>query len=420
MAKTITTDRGCATAKAGPDGTRADHTIGGSPGLKLRVTADGRKSWSLLYRRASDGKRCRVGLGEYPAMGLADAKTEAGRLRNVVRLGEDPAGQRTGAKKDLTFAGLAEQWIERHAKVKKRSWPEDQRMLDHDILPRMGVMRAKSVAKADVVRVVDTVADRGSGYMANRVLVLVRTIYNWGARRGLVEINPAALLDKPIDEEARTRKLSRPEIKKFWLDIDGAPATEAIRLLLRLSLLLGQRINELAAARKSEFDLSAARWTIPGRRAMPGKRQETGTKNKLDHVLPLGPKAVELLERVLVLSKGSEWLFPSPRGRGDVPVGKSAVSRAWGRSRDELGLADVHAHDLRRSFATIAGWSGYTDFEIGLCLGHITSRAPVTGIVYNQADYIPEKTRVIRDVEERLLAIVEDREPEIVESRLRA
>jgi integrase len=70
------------------------------------------------------------------------------------------------------------------------------------------------------------------------------------------------LLDKPGQEEARTRCLSEAEIRNFWYGLDRAPMTPPLRLVFRLALLLGQRANEIALARKAEIDLEARLWAI--------------------------------------------------------------------------------------------------------------------------------------------------------------
>ena len=157
-------------------------------------------------------------------------------------------------------------------------------------------------------------------------------------------------------------------------------------------------------ARKNEFDLDAKRWNLPGVRVMPGNRKESGAKNKSNHPLPLSEKAIELLRQAFELAGRSEWLFPSRTKEG--PIGEAAVSRAWGRARGELKLADLQARDLRRSFATVAGWCGYKDFDIGLVLNHITTRGPVTSI-YNRAEYLDEKREVIEAVGRRLFEFIE-------------
>ena len=133
---------------------------------------------------------------------------------------------------------------------------------------------------------------------------------------------------------------------------------------------------------------------IPRRNTKP----EGGTKNKLDHVLPVGDLTRARIEDAFVFSKDSEWLFPSPKGAGFEPVGEKAASRAWRRVRGGLGLDDVHVHDFRRTYGTVAASLGYNDFEVGLCLNHKTARGKVTSI-YNRFQYLPEKKRLIADVD---------------------
>lgn len=402
MKTVISTDRQAQAAKPGEDGGRVDYSVARQPGLQLRVTST-RKLWSLQYVRRSDGKRRRVQLGEYPATGLAEVCIRAGKLRNEIQAGADPARDRETERDAATFEALALNWLERHAKVKKRSWRQDERMIRHDLLPSIGGMRAGQVTRVDIVHLIDAIADRGSPYSANRVLTLANTIFRWGMKRGEIEVNPAAMIGKPGNEQRRKRALTEDEIKGFWLGLEAAKLSAQMRIILRLTLLLGVRINELALARKAEFDLDGGRWLIPGTREMPGGRKDSGAKNKREHPLPLGAEAIRLLHEAFRLSGDPEWLFPSSTNKGQ-PVGETAVSRAWGRVRDAMALGDVQARDLRRSFATVAGWCGFDDFNAGLVLNHTTARGTVTSI-YNRAEYIPEKTRVIEAVERRILEI---------------
>jgi hypothetical protein len=96
----------------------------------------------------------------------------------------------------------------------------------------------------------------------------------------------------------------------------------------------------LGLARQNEFDFVNHIWIVPGRREMPNGRKESGQKNKDDHHLPLTREVSALLRRAIELGKGSECLFPSPRpARGKhegepPPIGETAISRAYRRSRD--------------------------------------------------------------------------------------
>jgi len=321
--------------------------------LRLRVTGDKRggvsRVWSLLYTRKSDSKKCRLTLGEYPALSLSEACHLASRHRNEAWEGKDPAAERRKAKEALTFERLAVLWLERHAKVKKRSWAEDERMMRTNLLPTLGAKKAESIAKSDVVATIHKIMDRGASYQANRNLALLRTIFNWAIDHDFVETNPALRIPRPAKEIERVRVLSEAEIRQFFAMIGSAPMTRPVQIALELALLTGARISEILEARKGAFDLTQSLWTIPGRRLLPSaKRPEGGTKNKLDHVLPLGDLTRARIEEAFVFSKDSEWLFPSPKGAGFEPVGEKAASR-------ELGGVSELPWDLRMSTSTTSG-----------------------------------------------------------------
>src|SRR5271166_1771984 len=124
MSKTLSTDRGCSLSKPGPGGAQVDYSIQGERGLRLRVSANrfGNivKSWSLLYRRKSDEKRCRVHLGCYPEMSLAQARMEARKRLVEVSSGSDPAATMRLKQEVATFAEMAGYWLEQYAKKRRK------------------------------------------------------------------------------------------------------------------------------------------------------------------------------------------------------------------------------------------------------------------------------------------------------------
>jgi hypothetical protein len=209
MTRALSSDRGAASAKPGERGKRIDYAVKGERGLRLRVTGDQKgnitRIWSLLYTRRSDRKNCRLTLGEYPALPLAEACRLAGRYRNDAWDGKDPAHERRKTKEALTFEALAKAWLERHAKVKKRSWAEDERMMQTNLLPPLGAKKAQAVTKADVISVIHKIVDRGARTQANRNLALIRTIFNWAIDHDFVETNPALRIPKPAEEIERAR-----------------------------------------------------------------------------------------------------------------------------------------------------------------------------------------------------------------------
>src|SRR5437899_11434635 len=110
--------------------------------------------------------------------------------------------------------------MERHAKAKKRSWREDQRILDHDVLPAWRTRKAKDITARDVRQLLDGIVDRGAPIQANHVFALVRKVFNWAAApdRALVPQfqNPCRGIEQPAPARQRDRVLTADELRAVW------------------------------------------------------------------------------------------------------------------------------------------------------------------------------------------------------------
>ncbi|HEX4997397.1 MAG TPA: integrase arm-type DNA-binding domain-containing protein, partial [Terriglobia bacterium] len=253
------------TLKPGPK--RRDYHDTDCPGLTLRVTPSGAKSWTLMYYAGK--RRRRLTIGSFPAIGLHDARKQGQKKRGAIQLGADPAAEKKAAREAGTFGELAAQYLD--AKKHKRSIREDARIVDVYLNPRFEHAAAKDVKRSDIGAMLQTVA-ADAPVMANRVLACIRGIYNWAIGAGLLESTPCLRLQPPAPEKSRTRCLTNDEIRAVWKALDASTST-AIADLYKLRLLTAQRGGEIMGAAWSEFDLESRWWTIPGSR----------TKNKLDH-----------------------------------------------------------------------------------------------------------------------------------------
>jgi len=86
----------------------------------IRVSCSGRKTWTIYYR--FHGRKRRLSLGTFPTVPLADARERARKALSRVADGEDPATEKLLARQAGTFDELAEEYLQRHAKRKKKSW----------------------------------------------------------------------------------------------------------------------------------------------------------------------------------------------------------------------------------------------------------------------------------------------------------
>lgn len=367
-----------------PNSGRVEYWDATVTGLGLRVSESGRKSWVLMYRHQRRLRR--LTLGTYPVIPLAKAREMAGgALREVVD-GQDPAAIKKSERDADTFGELAERYIERYAKQRKRSWKEDRRALDRDLLPRFGHRKATDINRREVIACLDEIKARGAPILANRTLEIIRRIYNWGIAQELVEANPAVMIERPGEETRRDRVLSDGEIRAVWKALDDGPLRYDAKF--KLMFLTAQRPGEVRQMRWSDIDEDTAWWTIPAK----------FSKNRLAHQVPLISNARTLLKK-LDRVEDCDWVFPSPIG--DKPIGSYA--KALARIRNASGV-EFWAHDIRRTVATrLTGDLGISRLVVGRILNHAE-----VGVIstYDRHSYNTEKRQALEAWGQRLKEIL--------------
>jgi integrase len=378
----------------------------GNAGFGMRVSPAGRKSWIYLYR--FEGKSRRMTLGTYPAVGLASAHVKHAQAKELLEKGDDPGSlhveKRRAERQAETVQTLADEYLEKWARPRKRSAGEDERILNKDVIPTWGKRKARSITRRDVILLLDGIVDRGSPIQANRTLAVVRKMFNFAISRDIVGATPVAMVKAPARENQRDRVLSAEEIRIFWNGLDQAPMSAAVKLLLKLQLATAQRKGELVGAALSEFDFDEGVWTISAARV----------KNRIAHRVPLSPLTLELIEEARDVAKQAEiarveklpgveprepeWLFPSPHGNG--PIKPKTVNNALQIAMEPIkkgkapaiNLRNVTPHDLRRTAASNMAALGINRLVISKILNHVESS--VTSI-YDRHGYDAEKRHAL-------------------------
>ncbi len=384
------TDRGLLAVKVK---TRTDFTDPKREGLVLRVTPNGSKTWALVYRRKSDGKKGRVTIGGFGdgsgLYGLADARDRAVSLKSEVIAGRDPGLEAATIRKAETVSELLDAFIANHRKPDALWTLESKRKFEKDVKPLIGHVKLPDLNRQHIRAVLKRVSDRNAKATVNRTLATIRRALSWAVQEDLLTVNPAAGIVTGIEESPKDRALSQDEVATFWHGLDDAPMGERAKLALRLVLLTGQRPGEVCGILKSELDLETKTWTLPKGR----------TKNGKLHVVPLHPLAVTLLQQAMALDPDSAFAFTTKSRASDgLSKAKSidghALSHAMRGSLEALGLSDNPAtpHDLRRTTATHMARLGFTDHVVGKVLNHGTElRRTITARVYVQHDFFKEK-----------------------------
>lgn len=372
---------------------------GGMPGLYLVVQTSGAKAWAIRYRH--EGRPRKKTIGSFPAYGLAAARAEASALLRIVTEGKDPVEEERRAKQEDVHRGLTvdealNDFIKRHIEARNRpsTIAEHTRLIERNIRPKWKSRLLSEIRKKDVVELLDGLVDRGAEISANRLFALLRTFFNWAMERDLIEVSPIGNIKPPSLETSRDRVLTDQEVRLVWKASDsiGFPFGPFFKLLL----LLGQRRDEVASARWSEFRLEGEEpiWTIPKERA----------KNNQSHVVPLAPKVVEILKAIPRIKGESDFVFTTT---GNTPV--SGFSRAKtvldekmmaiAKKDAEEAMLDPSAvmidpwriHDLRRTCASGMAALGHQVHVVEAILNHRSGAIKGVAAVYNRYDYAVEK-----------------------------
>jgi integrase len=174
---------------------------------------------------------------------------------------------------------------------------------------------------------------------------------------------------------------------------------------LKLCLITGQRLGEVAGMCRDEFNFETKMWTIPSWRS----------KNGHAHRVPLADMAIEIIDEALARAT-TEFLFPG-YGKDDA-VKSSSVGKAVRRCSAELGVPHWTAHDLRRTAATCMADLGVAPHVIGHVLNHRSvTKASVTDQVYNRYSYDREKRAALELWATRLASIIAGTTAEVVALR---
>ncbi|GCB02632.1 site-specific integrase [Ralstonia sp. SET104] len=404
-----------------------------TPGLQLRVTATGTKTFSV-FRRVKGGGPNRLTIGRFPDVTIEKARQQAMSFIAELAIGTDVAERQRKARAVMTFSGLFAEYMKRHSTLKKRSWQEDESKYNQYLAAPLGRKRLSEITRKHVADIHSKITAAGHATTANRVQALVSSVFGWAISVDMWDQNPATGVKKNA-ERSRDRFIQGAELPNFFRAVQAEP-NDCIRDFFLLSLLTGARRANVLEMAWAEVHLAEGVWRIPR------------TKNGESQTVMLVEVAVEILER---RKKGhtSPFVFPGHGNTGHFVEPK----RGWFRVKvrmagqallEQLGehqqwdqgtltdgieqflvsanpttalksicdrvvqagltvptplLPDLRIHDLRR---TLASWQVKTGASLPVIGKSLNHRSSATTAVYARLDQDPVREAVSRATEEML------------------
>lgn len=358
------------------------------PGLLVRITATGHRSW--WYRYSDAGKRQTVRLGVWPTLTLDDARAAARKLARAVADGENPAEVRKAKRGAPTLANLWDRYWKEHALPHKRSADDDAERWRLHVAGALGSKRVEDVQHEDIARLHLKIGAKSPG-AANRVVSLLSKMFNLGEKWGMRTrgTNPARGVER-YQERPRERYLSEDEYQRLFAALDDPGVPGPIRDAIKIATYTGMRIGRVLELTHGDVDRE--------RRALmlADTVRRAGRSKPVPRTLPLSPPAWEVVEGLLGGRTPGAPLLPSVDDPAE-PLAYNAVEYAWRSIRQRAGLGGdppVRLHDLRHAFASLAAEAGMSLPQIGALLGHKT---PATTQRYaHLADHVQrENTEIV-------------------------
>ncbi|MFO7582918.1 tyrosine-type recombinase/integrase [Guyparkeria sp.] len=382
------------------------HAVGGVSGLLLQVKEAGGRSWVLRARVA--GKRRAFGLGSFPEVSLSLARDRAREMREQLRQGIDPAGERKKARDRLiaerlsrmTFSDAVTRYhkskaVEFKSAKHRRDWISS---LERYAVPKIGGLSVSEIELPHVLKVLEPIWTEKTE-TATRVRQRLESVLSWATVSGYrTGENPArwrgnleAVLPKPgkVRKVQSFAALPWQRVGEFVKALRGREGTGA--RALEFLILTASRSGEVRGATWAEIDLEAKLWTIPGERMKAGK----------PHRVPLSDAAARLLAD---LPRTGDLVFAAPRGGMLSDMGITSVIRRMHSTSIKAGGegytdpnqdgATITAHGFRSAFKDWArSRTSFADEVSELALAHVSTDA--TRAAYARDELLPQRSRLM-------------------------
>ncbi|MEZ9589900.1 tyrosine-type recombinase/integrase [Vibrio breoganii] len=343
---------------------------------------------SFVYRYRYNGKPQDLTLGNYPVMGLAEARAEALECRRLLAGGHDPKVQRqlkkTKILEAVSVADALNYWLDNYAAKNRANHQKHRSQFEKHVFPFIGHLPLEQCETRHWVKVFDDItngthhrpAPKASGYILQNAKQALKFCRNrqFAQSTALDDLNVA---DIGEHQEKKDRVLSWSELMDVYAWTHNVKANWYYRNLIHLLIVFGCRTQELRLSRISEWDLKEMIWTTPK------ANSKTGQEIKR----PIPESIKPLIEHLIQTSKTPMLLGEVKRPEAVSLFGSSLCKKLGHKQGWTL-------HDLRRTFATVLNDIEIEPYVVEQLLGHA-----LTGVmaVYNRSQHL-EKKRVALDV----------------------
>ena len=390
------------------------YSIPDTDGLGLVVAPTSGKSWHLRYYWL--GKQKRISLGNYPEIGLREARTLRDEARALLAKGINPHTDRKQKRHavklaaDYTFKAVFDAWVEHRRKELKEgrqsTLSQILRIFGKDVLPSLGKMSIYDIRRPQLLGVLARIEERKAFTTAEKVRTWLSQLFRYALVivEGL-EANPASDLDvvaEPKPPVSHNPYLHLPELPNFLQKLRRYnPRGWQTQLGIRLLFLTGVRTGELRLATPDQFDLDRGLWIIPPQivKQLQDEMRKAGKRPQdvPPYIVPLSLQAIEIVRYLLGVMRPAQVHLLTHRSELKKRVSENTLNAALKR----MGYEDqLTGHGIRGTISTALNEIGYPKIWVDAQLSH--SDPNKVSSAYNHAKYVEPRRRMMQDWADRL------------------
>ena len=328
--------------------------------VAVLATSPGRGTYFSRWRNINNGNRtAHTKIGRTDEISLSDARKRALALKADIYRGKDPQGEMREKRRIPTFGDFFTEQYLPLVKAKNRSWENAESMFRLRIKDRFGSTRLDQITVQQLRQFHAELRASGlSGASCDHHIKLMRHVYSTAISFEVVEKNPAKNVPLFNADNRRYRTLSQEELARLLAVLNGKRRHCPVGQLIYFMLCCGCRVGAALAADWKQFDFENRVWRIPSESA----------KNKRHATIPINDAAFALLNSIPRRS-GQEFVFRSRQTGGRL----KHYAKTFARIAEEAQLKDITAHDIRRTFGSLAINQGVSLHAVSKLLTHSQS-----------------------------------------------
>ncbi|GAB7024742.1 tyrosine-type recombinase/integrase [Salidesulfovibrio brasiliensis] len=332
-----------------------------------------------------------ISLGTYPVVGLKQAREARDDCRQLLRAGIDPSEKNTRAAQNaeaLTFEQVGREWLDLFSKQwSAKNIKTVTGRLQLHVFPAIGAKPIAEIVPQDILRMIQSIAARGSIETARRVRGTCSQIFRYAIPKGIVERDPAGDVKGVLPPITKTLKhhaaLTAPkQVGELMRAIDGFKGSLIVKYALQVTAYTFLRSSEVRKATWAEIDFESAEWRIPPERM----------KANRPHVVPLARQVIDVLRQARPLARGSQdFIFPGIRSAAR-PLSENTLNvalRRLGYTKDEMT-----AHGFRGTASTLLYENGWPESAVERQLAHIESNQ--VRAAYDHAKHMSKRREMMQ------------------------